>query len=101
METKIVSGPIAASTSSTRTTPCSLTGRFVISKPRFSKALHASVYETCKALENLGFEITYLPVNEQGVVRVEDVEAAIGPETILVSIMQVNNEIGAVQPIEE
>lgn len=62
---------------------------------------HASVYETCKALENLGFEITYLPVNEQGVVRVEDVEAAIGPETILVSIMQVNNEIGAVQPIEE
>src|SRR5699024_5544349 len=61
---------------------------------------HASVYETCKALENLGFEITYLPVNEKGVVRVEDVEAAIGPGTILVSIMQVNNEIGAVQPIE-
>src|SRR5699024_6428011 len=62
---------------------------------------HASVYETCKALENVAFEITYLAVDEQGVAPVEEVEAAIGPETILVSIMQVNNEIGAVQPIEE
>lgn len=61
---------------------------------------HASVYETCKALESLGFEVTYLPVNEQGKVRPEDVEDAIRPETILVSIMQVNNETGAVQPVE-
>lgn len=62
---------------------------------------HASVYETCKALEHLGFEVTYLPVNEQGIVNPRDVEEAVRPDTILVSIMQVNNEIGAIQPIEE
>lgn len=62
---------------------------------------HASVYETCKALESFGFSITYLPVDEYGLVKVEDVEAAITDETILVSIMHVNNEIGSIQPIEQ
>lgn len=62
---------------------------------------HASVYETCKALGNIGFDVTYLPVNEQGIVSPEDVEAAIRPDTILVSVMQVNNEMGAIQPIKE
>lgn len=62
---------------------------------------HASVYETCKGLEGLGFTVTYLPVNEAGVVSVEDVKNAITSETILISVMHVNNEIGAIQPIEE
>lgn len=62
---------------------------------------HASVYETCKSLESLGFTVTYLPVNEAGVVSVEAVEAAITDETILISIMHANNEIGSIQPIEQ
>ena len=61
---------------------------------------HASVINTMKYLEENGFEITYLPVDRFGMVRVEDVAAAIRRETILVSIMYVNNEMGAVQPVE-
>ncbi len=62
---------------------------------------HASVYEACKSLEDLGFRITYLPVNGKGQVDPAQVEAAIREDTILVSIMHVNNEIGSVQPINE
>src|SRR5699024_5596296 len=62
---------------------------------------HAAVYEACKALENLGFDMTYLPVNEQGVINVKDVREAIRPDTILLSVMHVNNEIGSIQPIHE
>ncbi|MDC3412667.1 cysteine desulfurase [Aquibacillus sp. 3ASR75-11] len=62
---------------------------------------HPSVLDACKALETLGFKITYLPVNNMGCVTVEDVENAITDETILISIMHVNNELGSVQPIEE
>lgn len=62
---------------------------------------HASVYECCKQLENDGFEVTYLPVDRTGAVRAEDVEKAITAETFLVSVMQVNNETGRIQPLEE
>ena len=62
---------------------------------------HPSVYEACKQLEEQGFEITYLSVNDQGVIDLEELKQAITEETILVSIMHVNNEIGSIQPIEK
>lgn len=62
---------------------------------------HPAVKESFIQLEKLGFDVTYLPVNEEGVVSAEDVRTAITDETILVSVMSVNNEIGSVQPIEE
>jgi cysteine desulfurase len=62
---------------------------------------HPAVYEACAGLEKLGFSITYLPVNEKGVISVNDVEKAIRDDTILLSVMHVNNEIGSIQPIEE
>ena len=52
-------------------------------------------------LEELGFEVTYLPVNSDGQISVEKLKVAIRDDTILVSLMHVNNEIGAVMPIEE
>lgn len=61
---------------------------------------HASVYNPLAFLEEQGFSVTYLSVNAHGHISLEELEAAIRPETILVSIMYVNNEIGAVQPIE-
>ncbi|MFC4103945.1 cysteine desulfurase family protein [Paenibacillus xanthanilyticus] len=60
---------------------------------------HASVYETFAALEAEGFRVTYLPVKEDGRIDPEQVEAALADDTILVSVMHVNNETGAVQPI--
>lgn len=62
---------------------------------------HPAIYETTEHLKELGFEVTYLPVDEYGVIRLADLEAAITDKTILVSIMHTNNEIGALQPIEE
>lgn len=61
---------------------------------------HPSVEEACQSLERLGFEITYLPVSEAGVIEAEAVEKAIRGDTILISVMHVNNELGSVQPIE-
>lgn len=66
-----------------------------------SEIEHASVYDTFKSLEDQGFTVTYLPVNNEGVVDIKTVEAAITEETILLSIMHVNNEIGTIQPIKE
>ena len=62
---------------------------------------HAAVGQPAAYLEELGFEVTYLPVDEQGVVKLEALEEALRPDTILVSVMYVNNEVGSVMPVEE
>ncbi len=62
---------------------------------------HHAVLHTLQKLEKQGFEVTYLPVHENGIVRVEELAAAIRPDTCLVTIMYSNNEIGTVQPIRE
>ncbi len=62
---------------------------------------HHAVLHTCQALEKEGFTVTYLPVHENGIVRPEELEAAITEKTGLVTIMYANNEIGTIQPIPE
>lgn len=62
---------------------------------------HHAVLYTCQWLEKQGFEVTYLPVDEFGMVNPKDVEAAIRPDTVLITIMFANNEIGTIQPIAE
>lgn len=62
---------------------------------------HPAVFEVCKYLEKKGFRVTYLPVNEFGIVDVDTLKNAITNDTILVSIMHANNETGSVQPIQE
>lgn len=66
-----------------------------------TKIEHAAVGSTMKYLEENGFEVTYLDVDENGLISLEDLKNAIREDTILVSIMYVNNEIGSVQPIKE
>ena len=72
-------------------------GKHIIS----TRIEHASVYNPLFYLEEQGFEVTYLSVDKQGMISLEELEAAIRPDTILVSIMYVNNEIGSVQPIDQ
>ena len=62
---------------------------------------HASVYNPMAWLEQQGFEVTYLGVDEQGHISLEELKASLRPDTILVSVMHVNNEIGAIEPVEE
>ncbi|MCR4628956.1 MAG: cysteine desulfurase [Clostridium sp.] len=62
---------------------------------------HASIYQPLTFLEEMGYEITYLPVDENGHISLEQLRESIRKDTILVSIMYVNNEIGAVEPVEE
>jgi cysteine desulfurase len=62
---------------------------------------HKAVLDTCKRLEKYGYEVTYLPVEKDGRINLEDLRRAITPKTILISIMYANNEIGVVQPIAE
>ena len=62
---------------------------------------HHAVLHTCKYLEKNGYDVTYLPVDRQGFVKVEDVENAIREDTVLISIMHANNEIGTIEPIGE
>lgn len=62
---------------------------------------HHAVLHTCEQLEREGFNVTYLPVDEFGVVRMDALKAAIRPDTTLISVMAANNEIGTIQPIEE
>lgn len=66
-----------------------------------SKIEHHAVLHTCEYLEKNGFEVTYLDVDAEGFIRLEDLKAAIKPTTILVTIMTANNEIGTIQPIKE
>lgn len=62
---------------------------------------HKAVLDVCKALEQKGAEVTYLPVNHEGMIDIKQLEKAITPKTILVCIMMANNETGVVQPIKE
>lgn len=62
---------------------------------------HPSVKNVCEDLEKRGFAVTYLPVYDNGIVKIEDVKAAIREETILVSVMFANNEIGTIHPVQE
>ncbi|MEO5345593.1 MAG: IscS subfamily cysteine desulfurase [Magnetococcus sp. YQC-9] len=61
---------------------------------------HKAVLDTCRHLEADGFEVTYLPVGPNGLIDLAQLEAAITPQTILISVMAVNNEVGVIQPIE-
>lgn len=62
---------------------------------------HSAVLAPCRYLESLGFSVTYLPVDSQGLIQLETLEDAFRPETVLVSVMAANNEIGVLQPIRE
>ena len=62
---------------------------------------HKCVLDSCRALEMQGYKVTYLPVQKNGLVDLQALEAAITPDTVLVSVMAVNNEIGVIQPLKE
>ncbi len=62
---------------------------------------HPAVLEVCAYLQENGFKVTYLPVDQNGMIQLEEVEKALTPQTILISIMHANNEIGTIQPIAE
>ena len=66
-----------------------------------SKIEHHAILESCETLEKQGFEVSYINVDENGVVKLEELKKAIKPSTILISIMTANNEIGTIQPIEK
>ena len=66
-----------------------------------SKIEHHAVLHTCEYLEKRGFEVTYLEVEENGVIKLEELKKAIRPTTILISIMFANNEIGTIEPVKE
>lgn len=66
-----------------------------------TKIEHHAIMHTCEYLEQDGFEVTYLDVDEQGIVKLEELKKAIRPTTILISVMFANNEIGTIQPIKE
>ncbi len=66
-----------------------------------SRVEHHAVLRSCQALEAAGYEVTYLPVDEHGLVSPEDVKRAIRPDTILISVMHANSEVGTIQPVEE
>jgi cysteine desulfurase len=72
-------------------------GRHIVT----SKIEHHAILESCKFLEKEGFTVTYLPVDSKGVIDPEDLRKALRNDTVLVSIMYVNNEVGSIQPLED
>jgi cysteine desulfurase len=72
-------------------------GRHIVT----SKIEHHAILESCKFLEKEGFTVTYLPVDSKGVINPEDLRKALRNDTVLVSIMYVNNEVGSIQPLED
>jgi cysteine desulfurase len=66
-----------------------------------SQIEHPAVIEVCKYLETQGFKVTYCPVDENGIIKLDELEKAILPSTILITIMHANNEVGSIQPISE
>ena len=72
-------------------------GRHIIT----SQIEHPAILETYHSLEREGFSVTYLPVNREGLIELSELERAIRPDTILISIMHANNEVGTIQPLEE
>ena len=66
-----------------------------------SRIEHHAILHTCQYLEKRGFEVTYVDVDEMGILKIDDLKQAIRPDTILISIMFANNEIGTIQPIKE
>jgi cysteine desulfurase len=76
---------------------CRDRGRHIIT----SAVEHHAVLETCLALDTEGFDVTILPVDEYGMVRLDDLKAAITGKTVLISVMHANNEVGTIQPVRE
>lgn len=79
-------------------------GRFYKAKKNHiitTQTEHKCVLDSCRTLEVEGFEVTYLPVQKNGIINIKDLEAAIRPTTSLVSVMTVNNEIGVLQPVRD
>ncbi len=72
-------------------------GRHIIT----SKIEHHAILHTCEYLEKRGYDITYIDVDEKGTIKLDELEAAIRPDTILISVMAANNEIGTIQPLKE
>ena len=72
-------------------------GRHIIT----SAIEHHAVLHTCKYLEQKGFEVTYIGVDENGILKIEELKAAVRPDTILITVMFANNEIGTLQPVKE
>ena len=75
---------------------CAQRGRHIIT----GQIEHPAVTEVCRQLEAEGFVVSWLPVDKNGLVRIEEVEAAVRPDTILITIMHANNEVGTIQPIQ-
>lgn len=76
---------------------CQAKGKHIIT----STIEHHAVLHTCQYLEKQGYEVTYVSVDEHGVIRLDELEAAIRPDTILITVMAANNEIGTIQPLKE
>ncbi len=75
----------------------SIKGKHIIT----SAIEHPAILETCKDMEKQGYEVTYLPVDKDGLISLEDLKSAIRKDTVIVSIMTANNEIGTIQPVSE